>query len=215
MGDQHPSLQEVLDELLPEAEVTELAERIGSKWPARDFRLAINNVVAFAVAVAASNPRPWQEEKRGLREVAKRAKTAAAAVRELDEALDDSRWVHRRQQLMDATGWSAPDLLVLAAQLENLALPAKAMAEMREIPRHEVFAIFVQLAAAMFTATTGRSPSFTSRPIDNGYSGPFIELIETIWAKILAAGKLLGVGIEGPVSEVARGKFAQRLMDKI
>jgi hypothetical protein len=218
VSDQPGSWQEVFEEFLPETEVAELAQRIGSQLPAADFRLAIRNVVAFAFSVAISNPRPWQEQKRGLQEVAKRARKAAASVRELHEAFDDSRWVHSTQQLMDSTGWSAPDLPALAAQLENLALPAKAMAKARKIPRYEVFAIFVQLAAGLFAMATGQPPKFTFNNYHlegERYTGPFIELLETIWPRILAIGKLAGTSIEGPPTNVARGKFAQRVMDKV
>jgi hypothetical protein len=215
MGDQPSSWHELFDQLLPEPEVADLAQRIGSKLPPADFRRAITNVVAFAIGVAASNQRPWQQQKEGLKEVSKRARKAAAAVRELDKALDDGRWVHNRQQLMNAVGWSGADLLALAAQLENLALPAKAMAGMREIPRNEVFTIFVQLVAPVFTTATGIRPSITYDPIGGRYTGPFIDLVENIWGKILAIGEAVGSAIEGPHGNNAIGKAAQRLKDKL
>jgi hypothetical protein len=119
---------------------------------------------------------------------------------------------------MEAIGWSAPDLPALAAQLENLALPAKAMEDSRGIPRYEVFAIFVQLATELFIRATGQRPSFTFdnyHPMGERYTGPFVELLETVWAKVLATGKIAKLKIMGPPTSVARGKYAQRLMDKI
>jgi hypothetical protein len=50
-----------------------------------------------------------------------------------------------------------------------------------KIPRHEVFAIFVQLVAPAFTAATGKLPNFTYDPIEDCYTGPFVELVESVW----------------------------------
>ena len=117
MSGQRRSWQEVFGQLLNDAKLSRLAERIGSRLPIPDFRRQIADAVRNTVALAVSNQRPWQGQKRGLMEVAKRAKKAAAAVRKLDEAFDDRRWVHSRQQLMEATGWTGPDLPALAAEL--------------------------------------------------------------------------------------------------
>jgi hypothetical protein len=133
MGDQRPSWQEVFDALFSEAAVAELAEKIGSQLPAAEFRRAISNIAGFAFATAALNPRPWREQERGLKAVAARARKAAAALRELHKSLEDARWVHNRQQLLDAIGWTtSDDLIALADHLGNLTLPAKAMADARE-----------------------------------------------------------------------------------
>jgi hypothetical protein len=215
MADQPRSLREVFEELLPESEVADLAQRIGSQLPAADLRRGICNVVVIALGVAASNPRPWREQKRGLQTVAKQARKAAAAVRELNTTFNDLRWLHSRQELMDALGWSGPDLPALAAQLDNLTLPAKAMADARGVPRHEVFAIFVQLAAPVFTAATGGQPSITYDSYGERYSGSFIELVESVWSKILLIGNDAKLEIEGPRGNLAVGKAAQRLMDKV
>ena len=73
MADQSRSLEDAINELLPDAELAELGLRIGSQRPASDFRLAVRNSVAVAVAVSISNPRPWTEQKQGLAKVSVKA----------------------------------------------------------------------------------------------------------------------------------------------
>jgi len=219
MNDQPRSWEQIFDELFTEPEIAELGQRIGSKLPTIDLRRAIKNVAAIVIGVAASNPRPWREQKRGLEEVADRARKAAAAVRKLGKALDYHLWIHSREELFGAVGWSGPDdLRSIADRIETtLALPAKAAAGMREIPQHEVFAIFVQWIAHLFNYATGQSPSFTYdhyHPSGERYTGSFVELLETVWSKTIQAAKSGGLKIKGPASAVARGKYAQRLMDK-
>ena len=93
MNDRVRELPEILDTLLPEAELKALAHRIGAHTPIAGFRLQVRNIVAFAYAVALSNPHSWREQKRGFKRVAKAANKAATALRELENALSDERWV--------------------------------------------------------------------------------------------------------------------------
>jgi hypothetical protein len=212
MTSQPRSLPDIMRELLPQQEAADIARRIEATISAAEFYQRIADLITFTVKLAVSNPRPWQEQKRGLGELAKRARKAASAVRELNEAFDDIRWVHTRQQLMDAVGWGAPDLPELAAELEKLALPAQVMAGKK--PQNEIFQIFVQWAAPLFNQATGKRPTVTFSDLAEGYSGPFIEFVQAVWAKVLLIADDADLDIRGPRGNVAIGKATQRLMDK-
>jgi hypothetical protein len=86
------------------------------------------------------------------------------------------------------------------------------MVEIKPAPRHEVFTIFMQLVAPVFTAATGKRPSVTYDPIEDCYTGPFIELLERVWEKILIVSDDEKLGIAGPRGNIAVGTAAQRLV---
>jgi hypothetical protein len=219
MDDRARSLQQILDELVPEAEIETLAREIGSCLPAAAFRLQIRNIIAFTFTLALSNPHPWREQKRGFKRVADAANETAIALRKLDKVLNDDRWLLSRQEVIDNAELTGIDLSGLAACLDNLALPAEEMAKVKKkivVPRHEGFSMMVQLAARTFIETTGSRPTITYHPVDDCYVGKFIYLVEFLWAKIFGVAESVGLSpIDGPQGNSAIGKAVQRTLRRM
>jgi len=197
---------------LPEPEIEGLAERIG--WPRSpaSLRIFCKNVMTIGLTVAVSHPHPWREQRNRFHRLEAHAKKAALALRELEAALDDTRWTHTRTQILEAIGLPETDFGVLAAAIEQLTLPARAMEKMNPVPRNEVFSIAVQLAALGFKRATGRKPGVTYSDSKGEYSGRFLTLVEFIGDNVVLRSRGYGIQLDSPQGPTGFGKAVQQVV---